>query len=91
MATRKQKTASVTVTGTGEDAKTFIIRESAEKSYNNAQYALDEFEREEYIEYTDYEDQLHPTYYIPFHAVDHIVVTETKEDATKPDAYGCEE
>lgn len=28
---------------------------------------------------------------VPFHAVDNIVVTETKEDATKPDAYGCEE
>lgn len=27
---------------------------------------------------------------VPFHAVDNIVVTETKEDATKPDAYGCE-
>lgn len=28
---------------------------------------------------------------VPFHAVDNIVVTETKEDATKADAYGCEE
>lgn len=28
---------------------------------------------------------------VPFHAVDNIVVTETKETATKPDAYGCEE
>ena len=28
---------------------------------------------------------------VPFHAVDSIVVTASAEDATRADAYGCEE
>lgn len=87
MAKKKLKTANVTVGGACDEATTFTIQDTI--SVPSAQYALDEFEREEYIEYTDYEDQLRPTYYIPFHAVDHIVVTEEVVDVPSTDPYGC--
>lgn len=52
-----------------------------------ASYALDEFKRKEQMEFVnDGKD-----YFVPFHAVDHIEVTETSASTPdRPDPYGCE-
>ena len=80
----KLKTIDITLIGCG-DAVTLTAEDTTTAPI--ASYALDEFKRKEQMKFTN--DGT--TYYVPFHAVDHIEVTETSASTPdRPDPYGCE-
>lgn len=86
MATKELKNIEVTLIGCG-DAVTLNASDTATDP--NATYALDDFKAEKYMALTDRENE-GVTNYVPFHAVDHIIVTESEvEVADKPNPYGC--
>lgn len=83
MATKKLKKAEITLIGCG-DAVTLTAQDTATEPI--AKYALDAFSVENYMHFENEGKE----YYVPFHAVDHIIVTETEaEVADKPNPYGC--
>lgn len=52
-----------------------------------ASYALDSFGREEYMQFKNGDTK----YFVPFHAVDHIIVkANNAEVEDRPNPYGCE-
>lgn len=84
MATKKLKDIKVWLIGCSD------VNLSASDTATDpiATYALDSFKAEKQMNFKDGDS----TYFVPFHAVDHIVVNET--DATvadKSDPYGCED
>lgn len=82
MATKKLKSAEITLIGCSE--ATLTASDTATEP--NAKYALDAFSVENMMHFANGDNE----YYVPFHAVDHIVVTETEtEVADKPTPYGC--
>ncbi len=84
MATKKLKTANITLIGCGA-APTLTVADTATEP--NATYAIESFKAEQRMKFKSGDD----TYYVPFHAVDHIEVTESETQvADKPDPYGCE-
>lgn len=82
---KELKTIDVTLIGCGDEATVLTASDTATDP--QATYALDEFGKK---------DQMHfandgKTYYVPFHAVDHIEVEKTTTTvADKPDPYGCD-
>ena len=83
MATKKLKTAEITLIGCG-DAVTLTAQDTADKPI--ATYAIDQFKREKQMVFENEGSE----YYVPFHAVDHIIVSETEATVPdKPSAYGC--
>ena len=80
----KLKTIDITLIGCG-NAVTLTAEDTTTAPI--ASYALDEFKRKEQMEFVnDGKD-----YFVPFHAVDHIEVTETSASTPdRPDPYGCE-
>ena len=81
---KKLKTADITLIGCG-DAVTLTAQDTATEPI--AKYALDAFSVENQMHFKDGDAE----YYVPFHAVDHIEVTETTESvADRPNPYGCE-
>lgn len=96
MATKKLKTAEITLIGCGDEAVTLTATDTVAEP--NAKYALDAFSVENMMHFkvVDEEEsegnvvEIVSEYFVPFHAVDHIVVTETEaEVADKPSPYGC--
>lgn len=84
MATKKLKRADITLIGCGNDAVTLTAQDTVTEP--NAKYALDAFSVENMMHFKNGNDE----YYVPFHAVDHIIVSETTaEVADKPSPYGC--
>lgn len=92
MATKKLKTAVITLIGCGEEA---VVLTAIDKVADpQATYALDAFGRGDimHFTYSDTSTETSEDYecFVPFHAVDHIVVVETEaEVADKPSPYGC--
>ena len=91
MATKKLKQAVITLIGCG-NAVTLTATDTVADP--QATYALDAFGREDMMHFTyvdtDTETGEKHEYFVPFHAVDHIVVTESEaEVADKPSPYGC--
>lgn len=80
----KLKTIDITLIGCG-NAVTLTAEDTTTAPI--ASYALDEFKRKEQMEFVnDGKD-----YFVPFHAVDHIEVTETSASTPdRPDPYGCD-
>lgn len=79
MATKKLKTIAITTKGSD-----FTVADTTADP--QADYALKQFAREEWMSFK----QDNAEYYVPFHAVDHIIITETDtEVADKPSPYGC--
>lgn len=84
MAIKKLKEIEVTLIGCG-DAVTLNASDTVTEP--NASYALDEFKAEKQMKFKNNDN----TYYVPFHAVDHIVVGESEtEVADRPSPYDCE-
>lgn len=81
MAKKKLKTAQISLIGCSSVSLTATdtVKEPI------AKYALDEFKAEKQMKFKSGED----TYYVPFHAVDHIIVTETETEVADRNAYGC--
>lgn len=83
MATKKLKSAEITLIGCG-NAVTLTAQDTATEPI--ASYAIDEFKRENYMHF----ESEGAEFYVPFHAVDHIIVTKSEaEVADKPNPYGC--
>lgn len=83
MATKKLKDIEITLIGCG-DSVSLSASDTATEPI--ATYALDEFKAEKQMAFKDGDSK----YFVPFHAVDHIVVNETAESvADKADPYGC--
>lgn len=83
MATKKLKSIEITLIGCG-DAVTLTAQDTVTEPI--AKYALDEFKAEKQMKFKNGEDM----YYVPFHAVDNIAVTETEAEVEdRPNAYGC--
>lgn len=91
MATKTLKTAQITLIGCDE---TVSLTTADRVEEPRATYALDSFKRGNQMKFK-VEDvsegvAVTDTYYVPFHAVDHIMVTETEEEvADRPSPYGC--
>lgn len=83
MATKKKlKTAEISLIGCSSASLT--AADTATEPI--AKYALDSFSVERQMKFENGGNK----YYVPFHAVDHIIVTETEtEVADKPTPYGC--
>lgn len=87
MATKKLKTASITLIDCGDSVVLTAIDTATEP---NAKYALDAFSVENMMHFKSRDLDGEYEYYVPFHAVDHITVSETEaEVADKPSPYGC--
>ena len=83
MATKKLKKAEITLINCGNEV-TLTAQDTATEPI--AKYALDAFGVENQMHFKNGDNE----YYVPFHAVDHIIVTETEaEVADKPNPYGC--
>lgn len=83
MATKKLKSAEIKLIDCG-DAVTLTATDTVAEP--NAKYALDAFSVENMMHFKNGNNE----YFVPFHAVDHIVVTESEaEVADKPNPYGC--
>ena len=83
MATKTLKKAEITLIGCG-DAVTLTAQDTVTEP--NGTYAIDFFKAESQMSFKNGED----AYYVPFHAVDHIVVTETEAEVEdRPNARGC--
>lgn len=82
MATKKLKSIEITLIGCG-DAVTLTATDTVTEP--NASYALDAFKAGKQMKFKNGED----TYYVPFHAVDHIEVVETETEVADKNAYGC--
>lgn len=83
MATKKLKQAVITLIGCG-NAVTLTATDTVADP--QATYALDAFGREDMMDFKNGDNE----YFVPFHAVDHIVVTETEAEVEdKPTPYGC--
>lgn len=81
---KKLKSIEVGLIGCG-DAVTLNASDTATEPI--ATYALDKFKAEEQMSFKDNGKE----YFVPFHAVDHIYVTESETSvADRPDPYGCE-
>lgn len=86
MAIKKLKNIDVTLIGCG-DAVTLNAFDTVTDP--DASYALDEFKAENQMKFKNEDGTA--TYYVPFHAVDHINVSEDEEEvADRPNPYGCE-
>ena len=84
MANKKLKSIEVGLIGCG-DAVTLNASDTATEPI--ATYALDKFKAEDQMSFKDDGKE----YYVPFHAVDHIIVEESEvEVADRPNPYGCE-
>ncbi len=81
MATKKLETAVISLIGCSSASLT--TTDTAKEP--EAHYALDSFSREAQMKFKSGEN----TYYVPFHAVDHIIVTETETEVAGRNAYGC--
>lgn len=87
MATKKLKTASIRLIGCG-DSVTLVAQDTVTEP--NAKYALDAFSVENMMHFKSRDLDSEYEYYVPFHAVDNITVSETEaEVADKPNPYGC--
>lgn len=87
MATKKLKTAVITLISCGE---TMPLNAQDTADEPNATYAIDQFKREQQMSFKATNEGQEAEFYVPFHAVDHIVVTETEATVPdKPSAYGC--
>lgn len=87
MATKKLKTASITLIGCGDSVVLTAIDTATEP---NAKYALDAFNEKNMMHFKSREVNGEFEYYVPFHAVDNIMVTESEAKvADKPNPYGC--
>lgn len=83
MAKKKLKSIEITLIGCGSAV---TLQASDTVAEPTASYALDEFKREEQMQFENNDKE----YYVPFHAVDHIVVIETEETVEdRPTPYGC--
>ena len=81
---KKLKSIEVGLIGCG-DAVTLNASDTATEPI--ATYALDEFKAEQQMSFKDDGKE----YFVPFHAVDHIYVSESEtEVADRPNPYGCE-
>lgn len=81
---KKLKTIEVGLIGCG-DAVTLNASDTATEPI--ATYALDEFKAEKQMSFKDDGKE----YFVPFHAVDHIYVSESETSvADRPNPYGCE-
>lgn len=81
---KELKNAEITLIGCG-DAVTLTAQDTVKEPI--AKYALDEFGAEQHMQFVNGD----ATYYVPFHAVDHIIVSESEtEVADRPNPYGCE-
>ena len=81
---KKLKSIEVGLIGCG-DAVTLNASDTATEPI--ATYALDEFKAEKQMSFKDNGKE----YFVPFHAVDHIYVSESDtEVADRPNPYGCE-
>ncbi len=81
---KKLKSIEVGLIGCG-DAVTLNASDTATEPI--ATYALDKFKAEQQMSFKDNGKE----YFVPFHAVDHIYVSESDtEVADRPDPYGCE-
>lgn len=84
MATKKLKSIAITLIGCGDEAVVLNAADTVDKP--NATYALDMFLNEQQMVF----ENEGATYYVPFHAVDHIIVTESETSvADRPSVYGC--
>lgn len=82
MATKKLKKAEITLIGC--ESASLTAQDSVTEP--NGTYAIDFFKAEAQMSFKNGEDM----YYVPFHAVDHIVVTETEAEVEdRPNARGC--
>lgn len=83
MAIKKLKKAEITLVGYG-DAVTLTAQDTVAEP--NAKYALDAFNVKNMMHFANEGNE----YYVPFHAVDHIDVTETETEVEdRPTPYGC--
>lgn len=83
MATKKLKKAEITLINCGDEV-TLTAQDTVTEPY--AKYALDAFSVGNQMHFKTENAE----YFVPFHAVDHIIVTETEvEVADKPSPYGC--
>ena len=84
MATKKLKSIAITLIGCGEEPTVLNASDTATEPI--AKYALDAFSDENQMHFKNGDAE----YFVPFHAVDHIIVTESEtEVADKPNPYGC--
>lgn len=84
MAKKTLKKAEITLIGCGDEV-TLTAQDTATEPI--AKYALDAFGVENHMHFTSEGKE----YYVPFHAVDHIIVTETEAEVEdRPNPYGCE-
>ena len=80
---KKLKQADITLIGCG-DAVTLTAIDTATEPI--ASYALDKFKAEDQMSFKDDGTE----YFVPFHAVDHIYVSESETSvADRPNPYGC--
>lgn len=83
--TKELKNIAVSVIGCEEAS---AISASDTVADPNATYALIDFKDEKYMKLKDRTNE-GTTYFVPFHAVDHIIVTETEAEVADKNAYGC--
>ena len=87
MAIKKLKDAEITLLGCGDEV-TLTAQDTATEPI--ATYAIDQFKREEQMSFKATIEGTETQFYVPFHAVDHITVSETEATVPdKPSAYGC--
>lgn len=83
MANKALKTAEIMLIGCGDEV---ILTAQDTVTEPNAKYALDAFSVENQMHFKNGDNE----YYVPFHAVDHILVGETEAEVTdRPNPYGC--
>lgn len=83
MAKKELKTITISLLGT--EAATVETTDTVKDP--QAKYALDSFRAENYMDIVKTSEE----YLVPFHAVDHIIVTKSETEVEdRPNPYGCE-
>lgn len=87
MAKKKLTVAKITLISCG-DAVELTAQDTVTEPM--AKYAIDDFKAEHYMQFKDSSDDS-IEYFVPFHAVDHIITYHAEADVPdRPNPYGCE-